>query len=208
MHRMTTTDTTPTTEQPPVATIEITRIERAVAEVPIVGMSPLIVHRFDEKAKEMMLQAQQTKTRAKKAPKDPEADFLRSQHLLPDGSAGFPAVGFKAAIIGAARLFEGVKMTELRPALFVAGEGPDQLVPIISDPPRMREDTVRLNGSTADLRYRAEYTEWSATLTVRYIPSLLSLESVLALVDAAGLGGIGEWRPSKSGGPYGTFQVV
>lgn len=191
------------------ASIQLKPIERGTTVIPIVGTAPLIVHRFDEKAKEMMLQAQQTKTRAKKEPKNPVGDFERSMYRFPDGGHGFPAVGFKAAMVDAARLFDGVKMTELRAALHVVGEGLDQLVRIIGDEPRMREDTVRVGMGTADLRYRAEYTEWSAELVVNFIPSMISVESVVAIVDAAGLGGIGEWRPSKAKtGIYGTFQVA
>lgn len=191
------------------ASINLQRIERGRIEVPIVGTSPLIVHRFDEKAKEMMLAAQQTKTRAKKEPKDPVACFERSRYRLADGADGFPAVGFKAAMVDAARLFDGVKMTELRAALHVVGEGVEQLIRIEADEPRMREDTVRVGMGTADLRYRAEYSPWSATLVVNFVPSMISVESVFAIVDAAGMGGIGEWRPSKAKtGIYGTFQVA
>lgn len=214
---------TPVTEAP--ATINLKRIERRSIEVPVIGTAPLIVHRFDEKAKQMMLEAQQTKTRTKKAPKDPHADYMRSMYRFADGAHGFPAVGFKAAMVDSARLYEGVKMTELRACIHVLGEGPDQLVhlnfdvdPSLSafdpakpnDPlPRMREDAVRIAMGTADLRYRAEYWPWSATLTVQFVPSMISTDSVVALVDAAGLGGIGEWRPSKAKtGIFGTFQVA
>jgi hypothetical protein len=190
------------------ASINLRPIERGQTIIPIVGTAPLIVHRFDEKAKEMMLLAQQTKTRTKKDAKNPVGDFERSMYRFPDGGHGFPAVGFKAAMVDSARLFDGVKMTELRAALHVVGEGLDQLIRINGPEPRMREDTVRVGMGTADLRYRAEYTEWSADLVVNFIPSMISAESVVAIVDAAGLGGIGEWRPSKAKtGIYGTFQV-
>lgn len=193
----------------PVAAINLERIKRDVIEVPIVGTAPLIVHRFDEKAKQIMLEAQQTKTRKKKEAKDPVADFERSMHRLADGGHGFPAVGFKAAIVDAARLYDGVKMTELKAALHVIGEGNEQLVRLAAADPRMREDSVRVGMGTADLRYRAQYDEWAAVLTIRYIPSQISAASVVALVDAAGLGGIGEWRPSKAKtGIYGTFEVA
>ena len=197
------------TAPPQVASINLTRIERGRLVVPITGTTPLIVHRFDEKAKEMMLLAQQTKTRAKKDAKDPVADFERSMYRLPDGGHGFPAVAFKAAMVDAARLFDGVKMTELRASLHVEGEGQDQLVRLTSPEPRMREDTVRVGMGTADLRYRAEYDPWSAELIVNFIPSMISPASVVAIVDAAGIGGVGEWRPSKAKtGIYGTFQVA
>lgn len=203
------TNGTQTAEAPPaVAAINLTRIERSRLTVPIGGTAPLIVHRFDEKAKQMMLEAQQTKTRKRKDPKDPVADYERSMYRFADGGHGFPAVGFKAAIVDSARLFDGVKMTELRAALTVIGEGPEQLIRIKGEAPRMREDTVRVGMGTADLRYRAEYWPWSADLEITFFPSMISAESIVALCDAAGAGGVGEWRPGKAKtGIYGTFEV-
>lgn len=190
-------------------TINLQRIERGHIIIPITGTAPLIVHRFDEKAKQMMLDAQQSKTRKKKEPKDPISCFELSRYRLADGADGFPAVAFKSAMVDAARLFDGVKMTELRAALHVAGEGVGHLVRINSDEPRMREDTVRVGMGTADLRYRAEYWPWTAELSVTFLPGMISAESVLAIVDAGGLGGIGEWRPSKAKtGLFGTFEVT
>lgn len=196
-------------ESPGVAAIQLKRIARGTINVPIVGTAPLIVHRFDEKAKLMMLEAMQSKVRLKKAPKDPESEFQRSMYRFPDGGHGFPAVGFKAAMVDSARVFEGVRMTELRACIQVVGSGPEQLIRIESESdPRMREDAVRVGMGTADLRYRAEYTEWNAMLKINFVPSMISAESVFALVDAAGLGGIGEWRPSKAKtGIFGTFAV-
>jgi hypothetical protein len=180
-------------------------------EVPVEGVSPLIVSRFDEKAKEMMLAAQQSKTRKAKEPKDPDKEFERRRYRLNDGRDGFPAVGFKAAIVGGARLFEGVTMTALKTQLYVHGEpaGMDMLVPI-EGPCTMREDTVRVGNGVADLRYRPMYWPWSAVLRIDFMPSQLSAESVIALVEAGGFGGIGEWRPSAPKsltGTYGRFTV-
>jgi hypothetical protein len=189
--------------------ISLSRIERRTALITVQGTAPLIMSRFDEKARQMMLDDQMQKTRVKKAPKNPEADFQRSMHRLPDGRVGFPAVGFKAATIGAARYFEGIAMTELRRALYFLGEGPDQLVPLMCSEPKMREDPVRLGGTKADLRHRAQFDEWKATLRIVYVPSMLTLESLAALVDAGGMSGVGEWRPGKAdSGSYGTYGVV
>lgn len=191
------------------ATIQLVRVQRETIQVRVVGVTPLICHRFDEKAKQMMLDAQQGKKKAK-THKDPEADFKRSLYEMPDGSTlnyGFPATAFKAATVDAARYFQGVKMTELRQALLFHGHGPDQLVGIEGEPV-MREDAVRVGMGTADLRYRGMFEKWAATLTITYVPSLLDAGSVLTLVDAGGTGGIGEWRPSKAKtGSYGTYRV-
>ncbi len=178
-------------------------------EVPVVGLSPLIAHRFSEKAKNMMLHAMQSKTRTKKEPKDPDAEYEQARYQLPDGRDGFPAVGFKAAIVGAARMFEGVTMTSLKQWLFVHGEGLDMLVPVDGER-SMREDFVRLGGTSADLRYRPQYWPWRATLRIDFIPTLITPESVLALVEAGGFGGVGEWRPSAPKGltgSYGRFTI-
>lgn len=101
-------------------------------------------------------------------------------------------------------------MTELRQFLFFRGvvseNDPQSLVEIVGSP-RMREDIVRLGMSGTDLRYRAEFPEWSATLEVIYVKSALTQSSVLSLIDAGGMGvGVGEWRPEKRG-DFGTFQV-
>lgn len=71
----------------------------------------------------------------------------------------------------------------------------------------MREDVVRIGMGTADLRYRPEFPEWTASLVVRFVASSISQESVLSLINAGGFGvGVGEWRPEKSG-QNGQYRV-
>lgn len=200
-----------TTESDDAPSIRLRRLERIVLEVPIRGTAPLIVNRWSEKAKQMMLEAQQSSARAKKEPKNPEALFEASRYRLADGRDGIPAAGFKAAIVHAARNFDGVTIVGLKTLVYVIGEGDDQLVPIEYGTVNMREDTPRNANGVADLRYRAQFWPWSATLRVRTVKGRLDLESLLALVDAAGLGGVGEWRPSapkSATGTYGTFEVI
>ncbi len=200
--------TNPPEEQ---STIELRRLERVVFEIPIRGTAPLIVNRWSEKAKQMMLEKQTTSARAKKQPKDPVANFEASRYLLPDARDGFPATAFKAAIVHAARLFEGITQVQLKQTVVVLGEGPDQLVPIDYGEITMREDTPRNASGVADLRYRAQYWPWSAVLRVRTIGGQFDRSSILSLVDAAGIGGVGEWRPTSpksATGTFGTFEVV
>lgn len=184
---------------------------REIVEVGIKGTAPLIVHRWSEKAKEMMLAAQQGKKTAKQ-PKDPARDYEESMYRFDDGGHGFPVLGFKAATVtGAGRTFgKSVRMTELRLAMsFLAdGTGTDgtQLTRITGEP-QMREDMVRVGMGTADLRYRAEYRDWSAVLRIAYLPHMIDIESVVALVQAGGINGVGEWRPEKDG-VFGTYEVV
>lgn len=195
--------------------IQIEAIQSETIAVPIVGTSPLIVHNFSEKSKRQMLEAQQGKKAMKQA-RDPEAEYLAAFYRIAtdDGEEkfGFPVVAFKAATVGAARFWKGLKMTELRQFMFMHGvytpADAQQLVEIYGEP-HMREDVVRLGGASrsADLRYRPEFTEWSAVLKVTYVKSALSRSSILSLIDAGGLGiGVGEWRPEKKG-EFGTYQI-
>lgn len=193
------------------AGIQLRRLERVVHEIPIRGTAPLIVNRWSEKALQMMLEAQQTKARPKKDPKDPVANFEASKYHLEDGRDGFPATAFKASIVHAGRLFDGITQVQLKQTVVVIGIGPEQLVPLEYGSCSMREDTPRNASGVADLRYRAQYNDWSATLHVRSIAGSFDIESLFALVDAAGIGGVGEWRPTSpksATGTFGTFEVV
>lgn len=194
---------------PEPAAIAIQRIGRRRILVPIVGTTPLIVHRWSDKAKRQMLDAQQGR-KAVKTVRDPEADYRDSLYLLPGGRYGFPALGFKAATIGGCRFFDkSVTMASTRQFMFFTGEmAADQsgLLVEIEGTPSMREDMVRI-GTGTDLRYRGEFLEWKAVLDITYVPTALSQESVLALIEAGGMGvGVGEWRPEKSG-MFGTYQL-
>lgn len=189
--------------------VTIQRLEKRRAIIPIVGETELIVHQFSEKEKLKMRELQQQKTRKRREPKDPAAEYEASLYVLEDGRYGFPAVGFKSAIVSGARFFEGITMTAMKLAVRVIGEGEDQLVPIVGEP-RMREDMVRLATGVADLRYRAGFKEWSAEVHVLYSPNLITLESLVNLTNAGGMSGVGEWRPSapkSMTGIYGTFKV-
>lgn len=200
--------TAPTKEAGPVE-IVVRRLEREYTEVPIVGVTPLIMHQWSEKSRRLMLEAQQTTTRAKRAPKDPKAEYEDAFYRLDDGRPGMPATAFKAAIADAARFYDGITMTALKTACFVRGEGGDQLVPIVGEV-TMREDTPRNANGVADLRYRPMFWPWAATLMVEFLPSMLSTESVWNLIDAAGRNGVGDWRPSSpksKSGTFGQFRV-
>jgi hypothetical protein len=156
-------------------------------------------------------QAGKAKTRTL-APKDPAQDREDATYYLIDGKGkqwvGMPATAFKMAIVGACRLFDGLDMTRAKVIFHVEGNGPDQLVPICvpKGGRQDRTDAVRNSNGGTDLRHRYSYFPWKATLTILYLQDQISVESVLALVSAAGIGGVGDWRPSKNG-IYGRFDI-
>lgn len=186
----------------PEVSIEIPRIELKEMNVPITGDSPLICNRWSEKAKQQILDKQMKKAKAKKDAKDPDADFRGSLYILPEGGFGFPASAFKKAAVSACRFSDGLKMTEARGAFHILGE-----LVRIEGTPTPREDMVRINMGTADIRYRGEFKEWKANLKVRYNVAVFSPAQIINLFNMAGFGvGIGEWRPERSGS-YGMFHV-
>jgi hypothetical protein len=194
------------TEQPQVV---LDHIAAETVRVPIVGTSPLIVHRFSEKAKRQMLDNMQGR-KSPKEPKNPDAECEAAFYKMtnPDGY-GFPCIAFKAATVGGARFYSAVTMTALKQFMFFRGEiGVDgQALVRLKGEPKMREDVVKVGRNGTDLRYRPEFAEWSTTLTVTYVTSMLSRGSVLSLIDAGGMGiGVGEWRPEKDG-DYGCYRI-
>lgn len=198
-----------------VTMMEIPEIKVETMKVTIVGDSPLIVHKWSEKAKKEMLDKQMKKASAGKEAKDPWLDYCDSMYWLTgepedyptqedidNASFGFPACAFKACAIDAGYQ-QGLipKKTTARGAFHIIGD----LVEI-EGKPSMREDMVRIGQGTADIRYRAEFREWKATLMIRYNPKAMSAEQIVNLLNMGGFSnGIGEWRPSKDGS-FGTFH--
>lgn len=200
---------------------------RSIRTVPvsIIGDSPLIVHAWSEKAKKMMLDAQtkETKTKAK-TKRDPFDDFIQSMYWLTEkpestmdafnaaiengAKFGFPLTGIKQASNSAAYRQGWVKnQMELRGSYFLKSAYGD-MAEIISDPPIMREDMVRIGNGSADLRYRGEFKNWRMDFIMEYNENgNMTLEQILNCIDAGGfVCGIGEWRPEKDG-DFGRYHV-
>ena len=80
----------------------------------------------------------------------------------------------------------------------------------IEGKPHMRQDIVRVGkfgNRQPDVRYRAEFSQWSCTLTIRFNARVLSGSEVVNLFQCAGFAvGVGEWRPEKNG-QFGMFHV-
>ena len=149
---------------------------------------------------------------------------------------GFPVTAFKQAAISAAYRMGWTKdMASIRGAFFIkpdaegyyAGDlkiSPDQkridiipnvftpmsLVEIHSDTPMMREDMVVVGGMSraADIRYRGQFSNWWADLTIQYNKNgIYSLESILNFINAGGFTiGVGEWRAERDG-QAGSFMI-
>lgn len=217
--------------------INIKPIVTETVDITIVGTTPLVVHAWSHKAKQEMLDKQRgKKTGAKHDIKIPVNDFSESLYWLTDkpelgttdeeaetnvfgaidngARFGFPCNGIKASIIsGAYRGGLDVKMTELRGTFFLSGATDASTIDyaeIVGSKPIMREDTVKVGGmsKSADIRYRAEFSEWEIPLKLKYMKNgKYSLEQLLNMVNYGGFCcGIGEWRPERDG-QLGMYEL-
>jgi hypothetical protein len=185
-------------------TVVLPPLQIETVNVTLIGDTPLIVHRWSEKAKKQMLDKQMKKATAGKEAKDPERDFRESLYVLEDGLYGFPIIGFKAAAVTACTSIGSMTKVAARQAFHVDGE----FAVIEGDEPTMREDMVRVGMGTADIRYRGEFRNWFTTIAVKYNANVMSAEQILNLMQTAGFAvGVGEWRPEKDG-QYGRFHVA
>ena len=207
--------------------IEIRPIEIKKVTIRIVGDTPLIMHAWSEKAKRMMLEAQMGIAKGKKKEaKNPVDDFIRSMYWLTpmpeDGTMesfeeaiangarfGFPVTAFKQAAISAAyRMGWAKDKMSMRGAFFIDSDE-SGMIEIHSDTPEMREDMVKVGMGTADIRYRGEFKNWYADLTISYNANgQYSLENIVNIINAGGyVCGVGEWRPERDG-QNGMFHVA
>ena len=210
--------------------VEIQRPNIQVLTLKLVGDGMLVTHNWSEKAKQEMLDKQMGKAKGKKRPKSPPECFIDSMHWISkkpirkddkDGRStwtmadalkavakakfGFPAIAFKAAYVSACRQTD-ITMTQAKGTIHIDAD----LIEINAPPPQMREDMVRIgNGGTADIRYRAEFRDWSVVVPVRYNASAVTVEKVVALFSIAGFAvGIGEGRPEKRDMGWGRYHVA
>lgn len=186
--------------------VEIPAMKIDFAEFNIVGTTALIVHKFGSKAIQQIVEKQAKKSKVREE-RNPEKEMDDCLHKFSDGRTGFPANGFKAAMVRAGKMLEW-KMTDLRQLFFIEGDDESkELVEIIGNY-ELRTDMIRVANGAPDIRYRPEYKTWRAKLTIRYNSAKISAEQLAQLIDAAGFGvGIGEWRPERSGN-FGMFQLM
>lgn len=207
--------------------IEIKPVEIKKTTIRIVGDTPLIMHAWSEKAKREMLEKQMKKTKARaREAKNPVEDFIRSMYWLTpmptdmseDGFEvaiasgarfGFPVTAFKQAAISAAyRMGWAKDKMSLRGAFFIDGDE-NQMIEIHSEAPIMREDMVKVGMGIADIRFRGEFRNWYADMTISYNANgQHTLEQIINIINAGGyVCGVGEWRPERDG-QYGMFHVA
>lgn len=180
------------------------------------GISPLVVHNFDEKSRQEMLENQTKQNKkTKKAPRSPETEFLGAFYVVEGeipqpnvdeetrqvsydpkalanfvkkGMFGVPLAGFKNSLISACRNTD-LRMTALRQTIFVSCPHDPTFAIIESDhPPHMDSRICRLAGAarTPIERFRPMWETWRTTIDVEFDANMMTSSEVANLVSVAG----------------------
>jgi hypothetical protein len=193
----------------------------------LIGTTPLVQHRFGEKARNQIYETQKAGSQAKKGkkrePKDFEANYQQARHIAAtttDGSEpgwdGIHAGGFRHAMVDACGIV-GFHMTKGKKALFVLADGYERdgtpLVKIAKGEPRQVIHPARNASGGADLRSRPMWDAgWECILRVRFDADMFSYTDIVNLVARVGCQcGIAEGRPNSkesTGCDWGLFRLA
>jgi len=197
----------------------------------LIGTAPLLVHRFSEKLRKMILDKHMGEASAGRERKDPVANFEAARYKSSQGWDGILAGGLKAGIVDGFKKGSGVFMKDGKGGIRVKADDIEtNLVRLILpvEPadvakrahfpnetgrvPRCREDVVRNDNGVVDIRHRPEYWPWAVLLRLEFLPTICSERQLLQAVATSGFTvGQCEHRPgspvSKSG-CLGTFRIA
>jgi hypothetical protein len=198
----------------PQATISIPKLHVHQLKIKIVGITPLVMCKFDEKVRHELEAKTEGRAANRKAPKDPEREWNAARWISTEGWDGIHAGGIRGAIIDAARSVEGLTMTALKQAVFVVADGRSEdgapLIRIYGEPVKFSA-MCRTTTGVAYPRHRPMYNPWSAVVRLEINSHLLSVEAAVNLISLAGWScGLGEWRPTSpksKTGDQGRFKV-
>ena len=206
-------------------TIAPPRAFRGLVIATIVGVVPMIVHRWSHKAMAalggIVKGDQQKKKRGPKIPTEDAAGALymldgyeakRMEDLTAKSRYAISALQLKGALISAARTTPQ-SMTAMRQLVWVKQDAWPAEVPLIelhtSKPPEIFEHPAVNTSRTFDMRYRPMFRDWWFTARFEFEASQLSPNQAVHLLELACEGGFGDWRPNgkQSSGPYGVGRV-
>jgi hypothetical protein len=198
--------------------VQISAPNFETADFKIRGTAPYMQHKFTAKAKMEILGQQTKKSGAKgkkKEPRDIDATYQEALHVGEDGKYGIPCAAFRSALIDACRA-AGAVMTLARMSVFclpdtIDAEEGTPLVHIEGDP-KPHIGHVRIGRGTTSVAIRPIWTEWSATVRLRWDGDQFGMNDVANLLMRAGVQvGVGEGRPfskNSHGMGLGTFEIV
>lgn len=178
--------------------------QQTTATFKIVGLSPLLTNNpigmvaaKDSRGKTAILGAEESAERA---------SYRNSK-----GALCIPSAGFRAGMVKAAGAFKLGRGSLKTTAAHI--QATEELLPVLSETFEPTDaftvDTRRVViGKAGIMRSRPRYEQWSVYLTISYDPTLLTTETLQALLaDAGNRFGVGDYRPERNGW-FGRYTVL
>jgi hypothetical protein len=182
-------------------------------------LTPLVIQRFSKKSRDQIIEKQTGTGKVKQREKrDPVAECKAALYVINPKRKIYAALAcwFKHALVSALQTIDRgiLNRSDVQRAVWIKGE----LLPLVDAKGRpakwvMREDMVRTQGPrpTSMPRWRPEFpvgTRVEIPILIRDV-NMVNPTQIPALLDRAGMGGVGEGRPQKCAHlGWGQFQVV
>lgn len=186
--------------------IVVPRLKLNILRVGVKGTTPLLMDRFPESVREQILEKQRGLTKGKKQLRDLDLEFNNALHRIDKENMGFPAQGFKSAMIESTS-FVGSKdfSKKLLKGIQIINSVGNDLIPIKYS--KISKLTHYPKGGNTKISPMFE--NWSCELVIQYDANNISPQDLVNLLNYAGFYyGIGMWSPrAKCGGKYGMYEV-
>lgn len=186
--------------------ITVPKLNLGMLKVQIKGKTPLLMDKFPEDVREQILDKQTGKTQGKKQIRNMDLEYEKSFHKLPNGNVGFPAQGFKSAMIESTSFVGSRDFSKklLKGIQIVNSEGND-LIPIT----HKKIGKLKHYPKAGNTKISPMLEDWECELVIQYDQNNISPQDLVNLLNYAGFYyGIGIWSPrAKCGGKYGMYEI-
>ena len=186
--------------------IIVPKLNLGMIKITLEGKTPLLVDKFPESVRLQILEKQVGMTKGKKQLRNMDEEYENAFHKLPNGDVGFPAQGFKSAMIESTS-FVGAKdfSKKLLKGIQIMNSEGNDLIPIKCK--KVSKLTHYPKGGNTKVSPMLE--NWECELIIQYDENNISPQDLTSLLNYAGFYyGIGIWSPrAKCGGKYGMYEV-
>ena len=193
-------------KEEPKLEIIVPKLNLGMLKVKIIGKTPLLMDKFPESVREQILDKQVGRTKGKKQMRDMDWEFENAFHKLPNGDMGFPAQGFKSAMIESTSFVGSRDFSKklLKGIQIMNGEGNDLIKIGYKKLSKLKHYPKAGNTKVSPM-----LEDWECELIIQYDQNNLSPEDLVSLLNYSGFYyGIGIWSPkAKCGGKYGMYEV-
>ncbi len=184
----------------------VPKLNIGMVSVKIKGTTPLLMDKFPESVRQEILDKQLGKTKGKKKIRDLDWEFENAIHRISDKVIGFPAQGFKSAMVESTSFVGSRDFSKklLKGIQIINSEGND-LIPITYK----KLSKLKHYPKDSNTKISPMLEDWECELVIQFDQNNIAPNDLVNLLNYAGFYyGIGVWSPrAKCGGKYGMYEV-